>query len=311
MARNNRSGRNTQRLTGANTDAAEVVAHQIIQDRLRNLAIIGATPLIAGTGAGIVNSLQGEEASISDNALLQTMGQATGYGALAAGAGALTVPGMRTAVGQERLNNDYFNMPSEERVRLGNLYADRRAANPNLTTRPALGGRAKTRAMTAAGVTAAGVGLANLIGSFRNENPSADNTGSNVAGGLTTGALLAAMGLTLMPDDDLTSRFPYDDDVDYGYGTDYPGGGPSGGGNDGNGGGGGDYPRTPQPGGGPAVRADRMLPASTVEAFNPRGLSNVVDVQARDAGILNEVAIRNGLNQQQTSALGRVMQRRR
>lgn len=300
MARNNRSGRNTQRLTGSSTNPAEVVAHQIIQDRLRNLAIIGAVPLTAGTGAGIVDALQGEEASITDNALFQTMGQAAGYGALAAGAGALTTPGLqRQAVLEDRMRSGKYEN------QMGNSVARGQRAN---RMRTELGGRAKARAATAAGVTAAGVGLANLIGSFRNENPDKDDSGSSLAGGLTTAGLLAAMGLTLMPDDDLTSRFPYDDDLDF----DIRNGGPTGGGgNDGNGGGG-DYPRSPQPGGGgPAVDVDRMLPASTLNAFDPTGLSNVVDVQARDAGILEEVARRNGLNNQQTAALGRVMQRRR
>ena len=118
------------------------------------------------------------------------------------------------------------------------------------------------------------------------------------------------MGLTMMPaDDDINSRFPYGDDVDFGYRN----GGPTGGGgNDGNGGGdGGDYPRTPQPGGGgPTAEVDRMLPPSTLNAFDPTGISNVVDVEARDMGVLQEIARRNGLNNQQTAALGRVMGRR-
>ena len=110
MARNTRSGGDYQRFGRADNDASEVVAGQLIRDRLQQLALLSAAPAVMGTGAGIINAVQGEEASLTDNALLGTMGNALGYGALGAGAAALTTPGLqRQAVLDSRLMDGKYD----------------------------------------------------------------------------------------------------------------------------------------------------------------------------------------------------------
>ena len=104
MTRTNRSGRNNGRLGSGSNAKEEQVANNLIRERLEMLALLGAAPAVMGTGAGIINAVQGEDATVLDNALLQTMGNAAGYGAIGAGIGALTTPGIqRQAVLDSRL----------------------------------------------------------------------------------------------------------------------------------------------------------------------------------------------------------------
>jgi len=203
-----------------NKAALETVARHIDPVSLREILSVAGTVGIGGAGAALIDGYQDEEQSIIDNALIEALGT----GAIASGVGA----GAGYLHGNRRYRSELDDAKKEltkKKVRARDIQMRSPNASrdvPMLAVANAsnkvkdIKGRERTYGMRgakrAAGVSAAGAALVNLINAFRDEAPDTaayasmnsgpgvpadENSGVFGAGVLSTAGLGAATIYTL------------------------------------------------------------------------------------------------------------------
>jgi len=172
--------------------ALETVARHIDPVSLREILNVAATVGVGGAGAALIDGYQDEDQSIVDNALIEALGT----GALASGVGA----GAGYLHGNHRYRSELEDAQNEltsRKVRARDIQMRSPNASRDVPMRgvadasnkvKSIKGRERSYGMRgakrAAGVSAAGAALVNLINSFRNEAPdSAGYTNMNTGPG--------------------------------------------------------------------------------------------------------------------------------